>query len=197
MQATMFQPVGGMDRIAYAFAKSLGSIARFNAPVTEIRKTGSGVRVGYMQNGSPRVIEARLLHLRAAAGDPAENSQRLQRAVQEGCRRMLLLLRVQGRVGKPALLGAGLQHLRGPRVLQRRTEPDLASFGWDVQRTWRAGERLWLRHAARLRRTQLCRQTRRESQVDRAAASWARQRAGEAAVRELGDDSVQRGRVDQ
>jgi monoamine oxidase len=58
MQATMFQPVGGMDRIAYAFAKSLGGIARFNAPVTEIRKTGSGVRVGYTHKGAPASIEA-------------------------------------------------------------------------------------------------------------------------------------------
>ena len=58
MQATMFQPVGGMDRIPYAFAKSLGEIVRLNAPVTEIRKTGRGVRVGYTQNGVPATIEA-------------------------------------------------------------------------------------------------------------------------------------------
>jgi monoamine oxidase len=58
MQATMFQPVGGMDRIPYAFAKSLGEIVRFDSPVTEIRKTGTGVRVGYLQNGAPATIEA-------------------------------------------------------------------------------------------------------------------------------------------
>ena len=58
MQATMFQPVGGMDRIAYAFAKSLGSIARFNAPVTEIRKTSFGVRIGYLHNRTPASVEA-------------------------------------------------------------------------------------------------------------------------------------------
>ena len=58
MQATMFQPVGGMDRIAYAFAKSLGNIAKFNAPVTEIRKTSSGVRVGYMHKNKPASVEA-------------------------------------------------------------------------------------------------------------------------------------------
>jgi monoamine oxidase len=58
MQATMFQPVGGMDRIAYAFAKSLGAVARFNAPVTEIRKTSRGVRIGYADNGVPGSIEA-------------------------------------------------------------------------------------------------------------------------------------------
>ena len=50
MQATMFQPVGGMDRIPYAFAKSLGGIVQYNrAAVTEIRKTANGVRVGYTQ----------------------------------------------------------------------------------------------------------------------------------------------------
>jgi monoamine oxidase len=58
MQATMFQPVGGMDRIAYAFAKSLGDIAQFNAAVTEIRKTSSGVRIGYTHNGVPTSINA-------------------------------------------------------------------------------------------------------------------------------------------
>ena len=42
MQATMFQPVGGMDRIPYAFAKALGSVVKYNAPVTEIRKTAKG-----------------------------------------------------------------------------------------------------------------------------------------------------------
>ncbi|HVG27578.1 MAG TPA: FAD-dependent oxidoreductase, partial [Acidobacteriaceae bacterium] len=58
MQATMFQPVGGMDRIPYAFAKSLGPIVQYNSPVTEIRKTPKGVRIGYKQNGSAKVLEA-------------------------------------------------------------------------------------------------------------------------------------------
>lgn len=58
MQATMFQPVGGMDRIPYAFAKSLGDIVKFNAPVTEIRKSAKGVKVTYTEGGAPRAIEA-------------------------------------------------------------------------------------------------------------------------------------------
>jgi monoamine oxidase len=58
MQATMFQPVGGMDRIPYAFAKSLGDIVMYEAPVTEIRKTARGVKVGYTKNGVAKVIEA-------------------------------------------------------------------------------------------------------------------------------------------
>jgi len=58
MQATMFQPVGGMDRIPYAFAKSLGDLVKYNAPVTEIRKTSRGVAVTYKENGAERKIEA-------------------------------------------------------------------------------------------------------------------------------------------
>ena len=58
MQATMFQPVGGMDRIPYAFAKALGSTVKYNAPVTEIRKTAKGVKIGYKQNGAAKMIEA-------------------------------------------------------------------------------------------------------------------------------------------
>ncbi len=57
MQATMFQPVGGMDKIPYAFAKSLGSIVKYNAPVTGIHKTAKGVRIDY---GSGQTIEADL-----------------------------------------------------------------------------------------------------------------------------------------
>lgn len=58
MQATMFQPVGGMDRIPFAFAKSLGEIIQYKAPVTEIRKTSKGVRIGYTHQGTPKTLEA-------------------------------------------------------------------------------------------------------------------------------------------
>jgi len=57
-QATMFQPVGGMDKIAYAFNKALGGTVIYNAPVREIRKTAKGVRVGYMHEGQSKMIEA-------------------------------------------------------------------------------------------------------------------------------------------
>jgi monoamine oxidase len=60
MQATMFQPVGGMDRIPYAFARSLGELVRYNCAITEIRKTTNGVRVSYHdgESGWVRAIEA-------------------------------------------------------------------------------------------------------------------------------------------
>jgi monoamine oxidase len=57
-QATMMQPVGGMDQIPYAFAKSLGPIVQYSSPVTEIRKTAKGVRVSYTQGGASKQVEA-------------------------------------------------------------------------------------------------------------------------------------------
>jgi monoamine oxidase len=58
-QATMFQPVGGMDRIAAAFEKRLAHMIRFNSPVEQIRKTPTGVRVVYRDRkaGTAATIE--------------------------------------------------------------------------------------------------------------------------------------------
>lgn len=47
MQMVMFQPVGGMDRIAAGFAKQLGPRITYEAVVKEIRRAGEGVRVVY------------------------------------------------------------------------------------------------------------------------------------------------------
>jgi monoamine oxidase len=59
MQATMFQPVGGMDRIAAAFEKRLGDVIRFNAPVEQIRRASKGVRIVYRsRGGAVEVLEA-------------------------------------------------------------------------------------------------------------------------------------------
>jgi len=58
-QATMFQPAGGIDRIPYAFARSLGPIVQLGSPVTEIRKTADGVRIAYTQRGAAKQIEAK------------------------------------------------------------------------------------------------------------------------------------------
>jgi monoamine oxidase len=52
MQATMFQPVGGMDRIPYAFAKRLGGIVQYDSPVRQIRQTAKGVRIVYKSGGA-------------------------------------------------------------------------------------------------------------------------------------------------
>jgi len=56
-QMIMFQPVGGMDRIAQAFQKKVGRLIRFESEVREIRKLpeNSGVRIVYAdRNGELR-----------------------------------------------------------------------------------------------------------------------------------------------
>ena len=88
MQATMFQPVGGMDRIPYAFARSLGSIVRYNSPVAEIRKTPAGVRVLYREGavGPIRSIEASYcicaLPLTILKSVPNDFSERVRSAIE-------------------------------------------------------------------------------------------------------------------
>ena len=46
-QATMFQPVGGMDSIPKAFAHKLDDIVKLQCEVTAIRRTNGGVRIAY------------------------------------------------------------------------------------------------------------------------------------------------------
>jgi monoamine oxidase len=45
MQATMLQPVGGMDRIAHAIYAQVKPVARLHSPVTAIRRAGDRVRI--------------------------------------------------------------------------------------------------------------------------------------------------------
>ncbi len=47
MQPTMLQPVGGMDLLPAALARSLRAQARLGAEVREIRRDGAGVRIVY------------------------------------------------------------------------------------------------------------------------------------------------------
>jgi monoamine oxidase len=51
MQATMLQPVGGMDRIAHAIYEQVKSTVRMRSPVTAIRRSGSGVRIEHGPGG--------------------------------------------------------------------------------------------------------------------------------------------------
>jgi monoamine oxidase len=46
-QATMFQPIGGMDRIPMAFAQRLEPVIRYDAAVTRIRQSDSDVAVTF------------------------------------------------------------------------------------------------------------------------------------------------------
>lgn len=57
-QMTMLQPVGGMDRIARAFADRIGGTIRHNCEVRELRRTPTGVRVAYFDNDKQQLAEA-------------------------------------------------------------------------------------------------------------------------------------------
>jgi monoamine oxidase len=59
-QATMFQPVGGMDRIPMAFAKKLGPMLHPVSEVTAIKRRNSGVTITYTdkRSGKRNAVEA-------------------------------------------------------------------------------------------------------------------------------------------
>jgi len=56
MQAPMFQPVGGMDRIAHAFYDQVRPAVRLGSPITAIRRRGTGVRIHH--GPGDRVLDA-------------------------------------------------------------------------------------------------------------------------------------------
>jgi monoamine oxidase len=60
MQATMFQPVGGMDRIPAAFERAIASPVMKNAEVTAIRQADQGVNVSWRDRatGAGHLLEA-------------------------------------------------------------------------------------------------------------------------------------------
>jgi monoamine oxidase len=59
-QATMFQPVGGMDRIPAAFAKKLGPTVRLMSEVTAIKRRNDGVTIAFTdkRSGKRNAVEA-------------------------------------------------------------------------------------------------------------------------------------------
>jgi monoamine oxidase len=60
MQATMFEPVGGMDRIPFAFARAIGSPIHLGAEVKRIRHTPQGAQVLWLdrKTGETRATDA-------------------------------------------------------------------------------------------------------------------------------------------
>jgi monoamine oxidase len=58
-QPTMFQPIGGMDRIPAAFASRLEPVIRYGAVVTGLRQSASGVTVTYNDgSGAAQTLQA-------------------------------------------------------------------------------------------------------------------------------------------
>lgn len=58
-QATMFQPIGGMDRIGYGFARALpADMIHYECPVTAITTTETGTTIAYTKAGTPQTLTA-------------------------------------------------------------------------------------------------------------------------------------------
>jgi monoamine oxidase len=58
LQGTLFQAVGGMDRIAAAFERKVGHLIRLRSEVSRIRNLEEGVQVGYRDAGGEKTIRA-------------------------------------------------------------------------------------------------------------------------------------------
>jgi len=88
MQATMLQPVGGMDRISYALYEQVKPAVTFGAVVKEIRRAGKGAKIGYAVGGAPRTLEADhvvvTMPLPVLAKIPADFSPEVQAAIVSG-----------------------------------------------------------------------------------------------------------------
>ena len=52
-QRTMFQPIGGMDRIAAGFAAKVGHMIQYGAVVERIGQDGGGVEVAWVDAAGP------------------------------------------------------------------------------------------------------------------------------------------------
>ncbi len=142
MQATMFQPVGGMDRIHEGFDRHLRRPAIRGAEVTRIRQKPNGVEVAYRDRASGAVDTVSADYLICTIPFPvlakidANFTPRTAAAIAG--RRLRSFQ--QGRLRIAALLGAGADLRR--HLVRRRADPvDLVSLGRAAQRA---------RHAARL-----------------------------------------------
>ena len=60
LQGTLFQAVGGMDKIATAFQQRLGNMIHLNAEVSSIRNLDDGVKVVYKDKTGEKSLQAEL-----------------------------------------------------------------------------------------------------------------------------------------
>ena len=93
MQATMLQPVGGMDRISYALYEQVKPAVKFEAVVKELRKTSpqgknGGVRIVYADKAGPQTLEADYcictIPLPVLAKIPSDFAPRVKQAIAAG-----------------------------------------------------------------------------------------------------------------
>ena len=116
----MFQPIGGMDRIPYGFARALPpDIIHYDSPVTEITTGDSSVTIAYTQSGTPKTFTADFcictMPISVLAQTKNNFSPETRRPLPACHHRSL-----QDRLGVPTLLGERKQHLRRHLLPQQR-----------------------------------------------------------------------------
>lgn len=88
MQATMLQPVGGMDRISYALYEQVKPAVTFGAVVKELRRERAGGKVVYEAGGAVRTLSADhvivTIPLPVLAKIPADFAAPVQAAIEAG-----------------------------------------------------------------------------------------------------------------
>jgi monoamine oxidase len=57
-QPTLFQPVGGMDKIVDGFVRKIGSLIQYNTKVLDIKTSSAGVAIVVESRGTQRTINA-------------------------------------------------------------------------------------------------------------------------------------------
>lgn len=90
MQATMLQPVGGMDRIAYALYEQVKPAVTFGCVVKALKRAGKGATIAYTQDGVAKTLAADhvivTIPLPVLAKIPADFSPVVKDAVVSGGR---------------------------------------------------------------------------------------------------------------
>ncbi|EJL36286.1 monoamine oxidase [Caulobacter sp. AP07] len=85
MQATMLQPVGGMDRISYALYEQVKPAVKFEAVVKQLRKTKKGVRIVYADASGEHALDADFcictIPLPVLSKIPSDFSPRVKQAI--------------------------------------------------------------------------------------------------------------------
>ena len=76
-QPTLFQPVGGMDKIVDGFVNKIGSLIQYNTKVLDIQISDTGVTVVVEHEGQQRKHRGGLLHQQhsVAAAERQEEDQ--------------------------------------------------------------------------------------------------------------------------
>ncbi len=145
-QMTMFQPVGGMDRISAGFVRALPQdMIKYNCKVTEVKQDASGVTVSYVdaqKGGAVADRQGQLVRQHHSHHHPQPGADADRRAAQERHQLAVLQRGLQGgRADEAPLVGRRLAHLWRHHLYRPAHRADLLSV--DAIHDREEGRRSW------------------------------------------------------